>query len=68
MWRVKRDMAVKVGKCQAGVECPAEELASYLYTVTGYRRVSFRAVLKQSLSSSVWAGQGFTIWSRPEVI
>ena len=33
VWKVKRNMARKVGKGQTGLECPAEKLASSWYMV-----------------------------------
>lgn len=67
MWRVKRGKDTEVGKGQADLlkECFSEEPDLGWYMVRGLRRVlmeSHRSGLFQNnLSSSVWAGWGFTI-------
>lgn len=59
MWRVKRDMARKVGRGQTGLECSAEELASIWNMVRGYRRVSVEShrsgLFYDNLLASVFA-------------
>lgn len=39
VWKVKRDMAGKVGKGQTGLECPPEKLASIGYMVIDLQEV-----------------------------